>query len=326
MQTHVLAGVRVLCMLYTHAAKHNLVRAAAQTWGRRCDGFLAASTKTDRKIGAVDLPHLGNESASNMFQKTRSMLVYVHEHYRGDFDFFHIMGDDMFVVPENLRAHLASARMRAAGGGEGYPVPMLLGSLWPQTFGNWFCGGGSGYVLNRAALVALIPVLTNSSNRGFQRCRADSMVRAEDRYIANCLRQINVSCTEFDVEGERRFHGVSAVNLAKETLPGNRYMRGQLQKLKAAFGYKLGIAGVSKESITFHHIRSEQAMWRMHALVYNGSWLRDLCRSLKRREINGSGGQLVSQVVAPAGVTGLPALWVGTGMKPLHPRVKQQGS
>ena len=38
-----------------------------------------------------------------MWLKVRSMWQYVHKHYRNDYDFFHIGGDDHFVIPENLK-------------------------------------------------------------------------------------------------------------------------------------------------------------------------------------------------------------------------------
>lgn len=65
---------RVFCMVYTHSNSHDQLRAIAETWGPRCDGFMAASNQTDRSIGAVDLWHEGPEIYGNMWQKVRAMV------------------------------------------------------------------------------------------------------------------------------------------------------------------------------------------------------------------------------------------------------------
>jgi hypothetical protein len=53
---------RILCAIYSHAERQWQIQAVAQTWGWRCDGFLAASTATHQEIGAIDLVHNGPES------------------------------------------------------------------------------------------------------------------------------------------------------------------------------------------------------------------------------------------------------------------------
>ena len=53
---------KVLCLVYTHSNRHDRVRAIAETYAPRCDGFLAASNLTDLSIGAVDITHEGPES------------------------------------------------------------------------------------------------------------------------------------------------------------------------------------------------------------------------------------------------------------------------
>lgn len=77
-------------------------RAAALTWGHKCDGFLAFSTKTIPSLGQLNLTHRGEESYMNMWQKVRSIWAYIHAHYLRDYDFFHLGGDDLFVIVENL--------------------------------------------------------------------------------------------------------------------------------------------------------------------------------------------------------------------------------
>jgi len=40
---------------------------------QKCDGFMVASTKTDRELGTINIPHEGPEEYNNIWQKVRSM-------------------------------------------------------------------------------------------------------------------------------------------------------------------------------------------------------------------------------------------------------------
>lgn len=167
---------KVLCMVYTvdtPSARANLL-AQVQTWGKNCDGFFAASNTTNHWLGAIDLVHEGPEEYSNMWQKVRSMWAYAYDHYLDSYDFFHICGDDVYIVMENLRAFLDGPQVLALEDGHldsmhtdpnyiedaqkwlniskktetGRPLyfglPRRNKGIWPL--------GGPGYTLNRAAL------------------------------------------------------------------------------------------------------------------------------------------------------------------------------
>ncbi|KAL3918022.1 MAG: hypothetical protein SGILL_004443 [Bacillariaceae sp.] len=101
---------KILCMVYTmETAHHDRIRAIRETWAGGCDGFLAFSTKSDPRIPAISLPHEGPEEYNNMWQKVRSIWKFVGTHYLEDFDFFFQGGDDLYVLPENLRNYLGKA-------------------------------------------------------------------------------------------------------------------------------------------------------------------------------------------------------------------------
>ena len=93
-----------------------------QTWAKDCDGYMAASDKTDESIGAVHILHKGQESWNNMWQKVRSTWAYIHDHYADKFEWFFIGGDDIFLVAENLRFLLSSQPVLDAGGVDGKPL------------------------------------------------------------------------------------------------------------------------------------------------------------------------------------------------------------
>jgi len=162
---------KVLCLVYTvyiPGNNHKNVKAQAGTWGKQCDGFIAASNFTDHSVGAIDLPHFGPEEYGNMWQKVRSMWAYAYDHYLDDYDFFHITGDDTYVAVDNLRAYLDGPEVSRLENGhldcialrlkhesnsteDLRPRPLLFGT--PMMLQKWlFPAGGPGYTLNRAAL------------------------------------------------------------------------------------------------------------------------------------------------------------------------------
>lgn len=81
----------------------------------KCDGFLVASNKTEASLDIVDMPHDGGpEEYEGMWQKVRSMWSFVYDNYYDDFDWFHMGGDDMYVIVENLRLYLESDHIQMA--------------------------------------------------------------------------------------------------------------------------------------------------------------------------------------------------------------------
>ena len=139
------------------------------------DGFLAVSTETHPDRGIVDIPHEGPEKCrsisfgeisqynvflnahlclfledDNMWQKTRSIWAYIHDNYIKDFDFFHLSGDDVHLIVENLRNFLWSFEedVKVTKGGSsikngGFTTdPLYLGQWIPIRGGKHFAGGG----------------------------------------------------------------------------------------------------------------------------------------------------------------------------------------
>ena len=55
--------VRIFCGTYTMEKNHkNNVATLRNTWGKRCDGWVAFSTKADPSIPAISIEHEGEES------------------------------------------------------------------------------------------------------------------------------------------------------------------------------------------------------------------------------------------------------------------------
>mmetsp|Transcript_40839 Transcript_40839/g.84989 ORF Transcript_40839/g.84989 Transcript_40839/m.84989 type:complete len:122 (+) Transcript_40839:1829-2194(+) len=88
-----------------------------------------------------------------MWEKVMKMFKYAHKHYFNDFDFFHIGGDDHYVIGENLQHTISTGSWK---GPWNHSAPLFLGGSLPLFKQRRYCGGGSGYTLNRAALQLLM--------------------------------------------------------------------------------------------------------------------------------------------------------------------------
>ena len=171
--------VRVFCALYTMEKNHATnVKAVRDTWGKRCDGFLAFSTVTDPDLPALRIEHEGDEAYDNMWQKSRSIWKFVAKNYASQFDYFLIGGDDMYYVVENLKAYLNSPEIRALRDkGKG----VFLGRRFFPPKQRVFNSGGAGYTLDRVALGLL------ASRIDTPECYPHQRGFWEDVNIANCL-------------------------------------------------------------------------------------------------------------------------------------------
>ncbi|KAL3938313.1 MAG: hypothetical protein SGBAC_006753 [Bacillariaceae sp.] len=269
------SGSKILCAIYTYEKKHKAVTAIGETWGWRCDGFFAASTKTvtestETGFGAIDLPHKGEEEYENMWQKVRSIWAYAHDNYIEDFDYFYLAGDDTHVIVENLRAYLDSLGPRARS------EPLYLGHWIPDTSGqkgDYFCGGGAGYLLNKKALRILVKEM-------FPQCRPKLQTHAEDRTIGDCFRRCGIlgnrSVDEF---GSQLFHGADP-HFVSHYKGDKGYYQQVYDFWGNQFGHKTGLDLASNYSISYHLLRGAMKMKRHHAIVYKscpkGTLLGDL--------------------------------------------------
>ena len=255
---------KLLCIIYTTEPYHDRIPAIRETWGQKCDGFMAVSNVTDKELGTVNIPHEGPESYDNMWQKVRSMWSYVYDNYYQDYDWFHIGGDDMYVLVENLRLYLESEEIQLAAS-EGHLssnkiTPLYLGQRFKHTGdpNNMYNAGGSGYTINKATLKALVV----DCFPGFFPHR---MTSEEDLFTARCLKSrfgVYPLITTDDEGGERYLH-VNPIDIL-ENVP-NWYKR------FLTFPFKPGLDHFATRSISFHYIQPN-LMKRIHGMLYG--WCR----------------------------------------------------
>jgi len=261
--------VKIFCSVFTIESGHHNIPMIRQTWGKKCDGFMVASNKTDTSLGTVDILHKGPETYNNIWQKVRSLWSYVYDNYYDQYDFFHIGGDDLYVLVENMRLYLESPEVvLAANGGkiggvpDGFQKPLFLGRRFAET-GNrsrMFNSGGSGYTLNKAALKTLVG--------SFDTCNPNLTTFAEDVMVAACLRRNGIlPYPTKDHNGSERYMPFAPGHHLTYRVPDKN------PKVDWYFNYqpdgiKEGLEHCSERSVAFHYIKTG-LMQKMHAILYH---------------------------------------------------------
>ena len=120
------------------------------------------------------------------------MWAYIYDNYYEDFDFFHIGGDDLYVLVENLRLYLESEEIQTAANGGTYlpdgsetsQTPLFLGRrfAYQGDMNDIFISGGSGYTMNKAALKGLV-------TEGLPNVFPHAYTFSEDTMIARLFRK-----------------------------------------------------------------------------------------------------------------------------------------
>jgi hypothetical protein len=265
-----------LCLVYTISDNHPRIQVIRETWAQKCDGFLAASTETDPSLNTVSIWHQGPEEYNNMWQKVRSMWAYVYDNYYEDYDWFHMGGDDMYVIVENLRKYLESDEIHAAqNGGLTLPtttaltssdleaasqVPLYLGKRMRLNghMDDLYNTGGPGYTLNRAALKRLVV-------DGLPHHFVNVFASAEDLFVARTLKAV---ANTYPYESRDEYGRERFLNYP----PAFHYpyiMRVQPWHDHYSMPPLLeGYNHSAPESIAFHYVH-EQQMKRLHCLLYH---------------------------------------------------------
>jgi len=262
---------KIMCIVYTIEKNHYRIPSIKQTWGPRCDGFIVMSDKTDPVLGTVNVPHEGNEEYNNIWQKIRSVWSYIYDYHYDSYDWFHIGGDDLYLLVENLRLYLESEEIQlAANGGEVLPdpskppssqYPLFLGRRFKER-GNAdkiFNSGGSGYTMNKAALKALVV-------DGFPTCMPHLKTFAEDVMVAKCLRE-NIDVYPYDTkdeDGGERYMPFQPQHHLTYKIP-----KGETDDWYANYSINIkeGFDHCAAKSVAFHYIKPN-LMKRMHAILY----------------------------------------------------------
>ena len=294
--------VRLFCAVYSHQARARQIRAVASTWGKKCDGFMVGGDADDPALAMLNFRSRSNttETYGTMWQKVRAMWRHIHANHGSSYDFFHIGGDDMFVVVENLKALLRGQSFSSKGPGSGYlgqPIAYFgmrnisLGlrqtyrTYWqgPSDKLRLYNGGGSGYTLSSAVLSKLIEHMNDAQ------CFPNAMQSPEDLFIGECLRRLGVTPSHgktYDAQGGSLYNGfgphfianfggrnASAIGHNDRRL--GRWWRRQMamQGLPKRSGADL----VSSRSVSFHTVKTAEGMRAVHHILYDPLWRSACC-------------------------------------------------
>jgi len=72
---------RAVIIVYSNDCSHSIFILFRNIYSKKCDGFMVAPTKTDKKLGTINIPHEGPEEYDNIWQKVRSMWSYVYDNF-----------------------------------------------------------------------------------------------------------------------------------------------------------------------------------------------------------------------------------------------------
>jgi glycoprotein-N-acetylgalactosamine 3-beta-galactosyltransferase len=226
---------------------------------------MAVSDTVDPFIDSVDIAHAGPEKYNNIWQKVRSIWSYVYDHYYDKYDWFHIGGDDLFLIVDNLRHYVESEEIQTAQNGGVYlpdgtetsQIPLYLGLRFKFAGreSDIFNSGGPGYTLNKAALKMLVV-------EGIPQHFTGHVSSAEDAVVARILRQYQIYPYETkDEHGSERYMHFD---------PGF-YYDFNIRKVSwlnmVSINVQSGINHSSPRSVAFHYVKED--MRRLHWLLYN---------------------------------------------------------
>jgi glycoprotein-N-acetylgalactosamine 3-beta-galactosyltransferase len=267
---------KIFCLVYTIDSGHINIPAIRETWAQKCDGFMVGSNLTDSSINSVNIVHEGPEEYNNIWQKVRSMWSYIYDNYYEKYDWFHIGGDDLYLLVENLRLYLESEEIQVAqnggiylpNGDEKEQTPLFLGRRFSYMgdMDEIFNSGGSGYTVNKAALKTMVV-------KGFPEYFPHAHTFSEDTMTAKIFKKFGVLPYETkDDEGSERYMPFMPGHHLDYRIPDG-CKPNPLAKTckdwypKYSIDIKFGLEHCSKHSVAFHYVKGN-SMKRLHAILY----------------------------------------------------------
>jgi glycoprotein-N-acetylgalactosamine 3-beta-galactosyltransferase len=199
------------------------------------------------------------------------MWSYIYDNYYDKYDWFHIGGDDLFLIVENFRLYLESEEIRTAANGgiylpdgtETMQTPLYLGRRFAYMgdMDEIFNSGGSGYTMNKAALKALVV-------DGFPNHFPHAHTFSEDTMVAKIFRQMGIFAYETkDENGGERYMPFMPGHHWGYRLPADP-SKSKDWYAKYSINIKEGPDHCSPRSIAFHYAEGDM-MKRLFALLYH---------------------------------------------------------
>lgn len=253
--------LRLLCLAFTYEPRHESVRAALFTWARDCDGYLAVSNSTaDTSLPTVTLQGSEGEgggegpgeSYGSMSIKSRLIWTMVAQSQLIDeYDYFLLSGDDIYVFVDNLKAYLRYIELSSA-----YSTPIFVGRKMQQNALLRFYHGGSGYVMNRAAVSLLNHLFVTLPDA----CLTHVHTSMEDVMTARCLMHGGVHT--FDAKDP-----VSGRHIFHPHRPDEAFQPRNKEFMQQVHSYETGEGCCSVYSASFQDMMPEQMQCLHHRVM-----------------------------------------------------------
>jgi len=286
---------RILCLVLTQSSSHSTrLDAILDTWGRKCDAFLAASNATDPLRHALRIE--SQEGYWGIWDKImKTLQLVLLDEALASFDWILKADDDSYVIMENLQAFLSKPNMTDSS------RPLIFGRNmpWPRlselkNFIGWFetpsdkmfqrrlfakfpdpkqrlvyAHGGPGYIMNRKYAQILTQAYFESP---------DSVKGRVSEDLANAVTMLYRNITPHSTmdweNGKERSHPES---------PRTMYNNPKwLPRVQAAIQNRGdGPECCSTTSISYHHVGYRE----MRLLDYQLYTCPELLRSTKEHAI-----------------------------------------
>jgi len=252
--------VKLFCALYTYSGRVHFTDAISETWGRKCDGLLFASDNHSNETGHVLLKSNSRRGFSykSMIQRVRTMLAYLYDNFLDDYDFFHLSGDDVFMIVENMKEFLASDKVKQW---DEVPDQYVFAGFWMQMGDKFYLGGGSGYTISRKALKAYV-------EGPLQTCETGMEGSAEDLVLMGiCLNNFTSKLIyTADSSGAHRYHQSPVWGMYRQQ--GVKKALGAMQRNAKIPQHFEKHAYTSNSSVTFHRHERPLELRRLELLLY----------------------------------------------------------
>eukprot|EP00586_Coscinodiscus_wailesii_P005385 CAMPEP_0172487884 /NCGR_PEP_ID=MMETSP1066-20121228/17169_1 /TAXON_ID=671091 /ORGANISM="Coscinodiscus wailesii, Strain CCMP2513" /LENGTH=858 /DNA_ID=CAMNT_0013254773 /DNA_START=142 /DNA_END=2718 /DNA_ORIENTATION=+ len=246
--------LRVMCVVYGYTRSRSRLEAIGDTWGRRCDGFMALSPETVPALGMVHVPHFGGYEGSikSLWQILRSLLAYVHDNYKWDYDYFHFCQEDVYLIVENLRLFLRELEMEREKTQE--PKchnPVFTGLRQRMKKGGYHTLGG--FTINRDTLITLVKKASH--------CYSTLTNPYAERLLGECLvAQQIIAAPSVDKRKEKRYHNSDPEEVFRKSKP--------VDYTKERWLDQRTLTTASQGTVSFTRIFTPAKMRRLHKLLY----------------------------------------------------------
>jgi len=279
--------VKLFCAVYTYNGGVPFTDAIRETYGKRCDGLLLAGSESNYTSRHTHLPSNSTHGFGykGMNQRTRTILAYLYDNFLDDFDYFHLNGDDTYLIVENLKEFLAANQEWEDQSEDHYIFGGFIFSWSKMASLQHYMGGGSGYTLSAKALKRYV-------EGPLQFCNTDSEVENEDVYLSNCFHE-HVSSDWLDsrdASGAHRYHQMAVDQHATSSFENKnnflqKVLKISMDKYSERFpGTPKMLVGspsirVSNSSVAFHKHTNPDYLRRYERILYGEtSELNEQCK------------------------------------------------